>query len=372
MLSNDDHDALVGLLYASALGEAPWAATLQHLSDLFRVSSSVLQVLNPATEVIAVENHGYSLEFAARFFASEAYAKDPRLPYFRRVRPGTLYYDHALYDLEEMDRNPWCRESIATLKVKYQLGAVTELPGGMKGYLTLLSSEAEGHPSESAISAYRRLAPHVEQALSLGHVLENHSATQVALLEAFAEKADGIVLLDPAGIATFMNDAARAILASADGFAYSDGKFVACRGPETRALQRMIGDALAGPAPAGARSRGQILITRPSGKWPYMVRVLGAPRSERFLSGTSIGCVVHLHDLASVRLPSREVLGAAFGLTERETDLAVELVRCAALAGAAANCGMALNTGRNHLHGILVKSGTRSQAELIRLLSALP
>jgi DNA-binding CsgD family transcriptional regulator len=46
-------------------------------------------------------------------------------------------------------------------------------------------------------------------------------------------------------------------------------------------------------------------------------------------------------------------------------------VRCANLAGAAAQAGMALNTARNHLQGIFRKSGTASQAEAVLLFSRL-
>ncbi len=60
-----------------------------------------------------------------------------------------------------------------------------------------------------------------------------------------------------------------------------------------------------------------------------------------------------------------------FGLTDREADLAVELARCASLAQAAANCGMAGNTARNHLQSIFRKSGASSQAEAVQLFARI-
>ena len=60
-----------------------------------------------------------------------------------------------------------------------------------------------------------------------------------------------------------------------------------------------------------------------------------------------------------------------FGLSEREADLAVELVRCASLADAAAQAGMALNTARNHLQNIFRKSGATNRAEAVQLFSRL-
>jgi DNA-binding NarL/FixJ family response regulator len=64
-------------------------------------------------------------------------------------------------------------------------------------------------------------------------------------------------------------------------------------------------------------------------------------------------------------------LGAILGLSEREADLGVALVRCPSLPQAAADCGMAFNTARNHLQSIFRKSGTSSQAEAVQLFSRL-
>jgi DNA-binding CsgD family transcriptional regulator len=268
-----------------------------------------------------------------------------------------------------MERDPWCRESFDILKVKYQLGAALRMPNDSTAFLTILSTAGEGHASETAIQAFRRLAPHIEQACALGHVMERQAATQAVLLDALANKVDGVILLGRSGAPTFMNDPARRILAAGDGLAFSAGAFVTRRGPETRNLQRMIADAIAVSSQSGERPGGRMLLTRPSGLQPYVLHVMPAPPTERFLAGQSIACVIHLHDLAAVRLPSRASLSAVFGLTEREADLAVELVRSASLMHAASNASMAVNTARNHLQSIFRKCGASNQAEAVQLLS---
>jgi len=371
MLSRDDHDALVGRLYASALGDAPWLGTLQSISGKFGTGGALVQMMDAQSRILGFVTHPFPEDFSAKFYMSEVYRSDPRMKFFHAVKPGEIYYDHALYDVEEMNRDPRCKACSDALGVKYQLGAVSGLPDGASSWLTLLSSEAEGHASEAAIAAYRRLAPHIAQALSLGQVVQQRTATQDALLDALAHKADGVVLIGYTGAPTFVNDAARTILSASDGLCFANGAFATRRGPETRKLQRQIGDAIALVPPSEARSGNEMLITRPSGKRPYVLRVMRAPRSERFLTGASIACVIHLHDLAATRLPSRSLLAAAFGLSERETDLVIELVRCASLQDAAKNAGMALNTARNHLQSIFRKSNTASQAEAVQLFGRL-
>jgi len=369
MLKRNEHDRLVAGLYASALGDAPWSGTLRDIAGCFGASKALLQVMDSTATLLGYQVHGYSTEFSEEFYRSDIYSNDPRLSYFHGVGAGQLYYDNALFDVEEMNRDARVRACVDALEVKYQLGAVMRLPDGARAWLTLLSSDAEGHATDAAIGAYRRLAPHISQALALGHVLEQHHATQTAMLEALAAKADGVVLVGRTGAPSFANEAARAVLAADDGLGWSRDGFVTRRGPETRRLQRLIGEAIA-PA-SDSRPRGEMLVSRPSGRRPYVVRAMAVPRTERFLTRLSVAAMVFVHDLASLRLPPKAMLIAAFGLTERESDLAVELVRCASLAGAAANAGMALNTARNHLQGIFRKSGTASQAEAVQLFSCL-
>lgn len=68
-----------------------------------------------------------------------------------------------------------------------------------------------------------------------------------------------------------------------------------------------------------------------------------------------------------MNVPSKESLRTLFGMTEREADFVIELVRCAGLEGAAANAEMAINTARNHLQSIFRKTETANQAEAVRL-----
>jgi len=353
------------------MGDVPWVTTLGRVADAFKTSASLMQISDRAISNRSVQNHGYSLEFAAKYYASESFAKDPRVPFYMSVKPGTIYYDNMLYDVEEMDKNPWVRQSCDVLKAKYQMGAVVEMPHDQIGYLTVLGSEKEGHATEDEIASFQRLAPHVKQAYTLGHILEHRMATQTALLEALAGKVDGIMMLGRTGVPTFMNDTARYILATNDGLTFSAKQLSTSRGPETRRLHEMITNAIASSNGAIVKPGGQMLITRPSGKRPYVARVLPAPPVERFLAVEATACVIHLHDLAAEHVPSKNALCEVFGLTEREADLAIEVVRCASLANAAANASMALNTARNHLQSIFRKCGTTTQTEMVQLFSHL-
>ena len=371
MLNQSDHDTLVTSFYASAMNEKPWAETLHELAEKFATSASLIQVQSPDQQILSHDNHGYSREFSESFFTSDAFANDPRVPYFRAVTPGSVYYDHMLYDVDEMNANRWVRATCDILGVKYQLGAVIALPDNSVMGLAVLSTPQEGHATREAIDAFGRLAPYVEQAITFGHMLEFQSATRSALLDALSYRSDGIILISRSGAPTFVNATANEILKCSDGLTLADGRVHATRPPENRKLQSLVEAAIASSKSPADCAGGQTLVTRPSGRRPYVLRVVRAPKTERFLAGQTIACVVHIQDLDRVLTPSKDTLMQVFGLTERECDLAIELVRCASLERAALAAGMAFNTARNHLQGAFRKTNTSTQSELVQLLGRL-
>lgn len=203
-------------------------------------------------------------------------------------------------------------------------------------------------------------------------ILERTAAVQPLLLKAMAARASGLILFDHGGCPVFVCDGARAIFAARDGLCLEGDDLATGRGPETRRLRLMVARSLAlsPSAPLPVR-RTQMLVTRISRCRPYLVRVLAVAHG-RGPSHGGIACAVHIYDLAVIHLPDRLLLREVFGLTRREVDLAIELVRVGSLVPAAAAAGMAHNTARNHLHGIFAKCCVETQAEAVRLLGTLP
>ncbi|MBX3594084.1 hypothetical protein [Sphingomonas sp.] len=372
MLTHDLHESIVAQLYSAAAGDIEWREIMGRIADLFGHAAAVLVAIDPAAGSLRAHTHGYTDDEANAYYQSETFRADPRASLHMGVRAGEIYHDRALYDVPTMLRDERVRASIDAIGVAHQMGLSLRLPNNLSGAFTLLSTEAEGMPTDEGLAAFHRLAPHVEQACALSAIIEQAAGTQAVLLEALSAKADGVIIVDASERLAFVNDGARAILAAGDGLGWSDGQFATARAAETRRLRAMVN----GVTSALKKSKapdvgGQIVVTRPSGRKPYVVRVLAAPPGERLLSHFGCACVVHVHDLAAVRVPNPAMLSATFGLSEREARLAAECIRYADLSAAAAAIGMAHNTARNHLQSIFRKCGVHSQAEAVQLFGRL-
>jgi DNA-binding CsgD family transcriptional regulator len=64
----------------------------------------------------------------------------------------------------------------------------------------------------------------------------------------------------------------------------------------------------------------------------------------------------------------RQWLREDFGLTRAEAAVAIDVLKADGLQAAAGRLGISLATARTHLAHVFDKTGTRRQAELVRLL----
>jgi DNA-binding CsgD family transcriptional regulator/PAS domain-containing protein len=371
MLAPEEEDDVVTRFYAAATGIVAWEETLGCLAECFHSTATLLGIHRPGSmDVLAIRSHNYSKSFLADFFQGEIYANDPRMPPIGRVPGGAVYHDAMLYDLDEIERDPWVRASIEALGVADQMGAKLRLPGSGFATLGLLRTRRQGRVTSETVAAFSRLVPRIEQACALGYVVEEAAVTRDALLEVLAERAEGLALIDRRGRISYLNRAAERCLQAADGLVLRGAALRARRPPEARRLNRLVSEAVSASG-GGGGGGGRMLVSRGNGGQPYLVTVTPAPRHEAFLTGAAVACVVRIEDLAAPRVPEAESLRAIFGLSGREAALAVELVRTGRLDDAAAGCGISVNTARNHLQSIFGKTGVNCQARVVQLLGRL-
>lgn len=171
----------------------------------------------------------------------------------------------------------------------------------------------------------------------------------------------GVAVVDRAGRPQFLNRAAHGLIAA--GLLRLDGGFL-CTATlfDGMTLQRFI----AGCA-AGRGSRSTRLVSENGTLLVAACVIDGSP-------GAAVACSVLLRftDPAAARLVDRSVLQSQFGFTPSEAALAVDLLAGHDLASSASRRGTSANTARAHLRRIFEKTGTRRQAELMRLLLLCP
>jgi DNA-binding CsgD family transcriptional regulator len=135
---------------------------------------------------------------------------------------------------------------------------------------------------------------------------------------------------------------------------------------ETRRLRRIVGGC-AEPRPGFGGAGGHLRLSR---EHRLPLTVLVAPHRSRF------GCIDVVRPRAMLFITDPEAnapvrqqaLREDFGLTPAEAAVAVEILVADGLQATACRLGISLATARTHLAHVFDKTGTRRQAELVRLV----
>jgi len=187
----------------------------------------------------------------------------------------------------------------------------------------------------------------------------------------------GVILLDGAGRPTFINGRAARIVADNDGFGADRAGVTASSPTETRALRAAIAASAsvgADAAVTGAPTRlpenaapNRLYLERPSGLTPLVVTIISLDGPDDGGTQEPRAALFVVDPAAPVRIDTRG-LGAAYGLTPREASIAALLSRGADLVQAARMLGIGVSSAREYLKRALDKTGTRRQANLVRLV----
>jgi DNA-binding NarL/FixJ family response regulator len=205
------------------------------------------------------------------------------------------------------------------------------------------------------------LAEGIGEALASRHPPEQPPSMGEAALDRLPV---GVIVVDAAGHALFMNRRGAAMLAAEDGLILGTGRL--CRAvsqAETAALHGAITETLAG----GQTSA--LSITRPSLKRPLSVLISPLPKH---LPESGPNAALYISDPDDLPLVPPEQLARLLDLTPSEARIARSLALGLSLDDAAAASEVTVSTARTYLKQVFMKTGTARQAELVKLVLALP
>jgi DNA-binding CsgD family transcriptional regulator len=204
-----------------------------------------------------------------------------------------------------------------------------------------------------------RLYPHLRRAIRIGQRIGDAGQ----LLKALQEVADilpvGVILLDDGGRVRFMNREASRIAGHRDGLVVRPNGVSAHYPAENIRLRETIARLLHASESAPGTALSTISISRPSGRRALSVAVSGMQQHA---------VVLFVSDPARQSGCQAERIQVLYGLTECESRLVEALAAGVSLAGYARTASVTLHTVRGHLKNVFGKTGTHSQAQLMRLI----
>jgi len=356
--------ALLDALYQGTCDTAALERALWLIAEKFRCRSAALvsvEAQAPATGNILVV--GIFKADIDRYF-SEYAPIDPAPVAFARLSVGRASTTDRLMT-EEDHRSRFVTEFYRPLGLAETLCGNLISDNARAALIAVHRGEERPPFSDDDVAELEVLMPHVTRALHLRRTILRLEARAAGLQTAVDRLAAGVVLLDAAGTGIFANRAMQEIAARGDGLSLDRA------GRPLPASHEARGDlsALIDRVRSGDREGSMTIRRRVAGD-PYSLLVV--PSSTQ-LGGRSLDrrpptqTLIFVHDPEGRIVDADEVLRASLGLTPSAARLVAALASNHDLKSFAEREGLSIHTVRYHLRTAFARTGTRTQADLVRL-----
>jgi len=230
------------------------------------------------------------------------------------------------------------------------------------GYSAWLITLRQRHDFAGADSArLTAAAPHFAIALRSFAAIERERLRMQISNQATESLNFGWITLDQDGFILDSDQQAERLLTDAQAVRRSaQGKFQPMSRDAQGQLARMLGNAAAGkPIAASAVHLGEE---------PWLDMLITPPRPSMVNDSKNVALIAYIHGDTQPRRERVEQISGLFGLTVQEARLALALSRGRSIAESAADLNISVHTARLYSKRIYAKTGTRGQADLVRLI----
>lgn len=365
---------LVGLIYEAAGDPGLWSELLTELSTLLKAPT-----FNFAVQEFPPSRGRYNFELGSvgldpcYFRSYKAYygAKNPVLTQGGRLmEEGHVYRNAELCPDEEFVRTEFYNDWITPQRMSHALFGIVLKGKGYTAFTNVVRYLGAPPFSEDEIDLLRVLNPHLKQAVELHLRIRNLESREEAATEALDRWNLGVILLDCNGTLVFMNRSAEAILKRQDGLQFHGNGLRAGTLSETSILQKLITGAtgITCQPTLTLHPGGALALSRPSGKRPLEILITPACQNRMLVPERNVSAIVFVNDPDEAEESDTVLLRHLYGLSRAEADVAALLLQGKEIKEVTDKLHISRNTAKTHLSRLFEKTGTRRQAELLRLL----
>ena len=380
------YDTLVHAIYDAALHPLRWPQVLERLCAAFESRSALLFTpLHGPAQGGFTFTHCISTATVERWSAKsihdDVYTQ-------AAVRRGLLFDGMAVNSDDLVPRV----EAYAS-RFYQELWKPAGLSHGCMG-VVFAGTDARHLPT--AISIYRGpgdaafLPPHVEmlrallahlsRSLGVMYHLRDSQLQMAASLAALDRLPGGVVLLDEAGHASFINRSARALFNKGDvvvqaaGHGLAQLRLAPALRAQEPAFQSLMRRSLEPQSSTGQYFSDALVICHANGESACVIHAAPLGSAQSF--GTTDGsrpsrAIVFLYSLESVAQVRPELLCELFSLTPAKDRAALQLLHGGGVTEMAERLGVSANTFKTQLRVAYEKTHTHRQADLLKLLLSL-
>jgi DNA-binding CsgD family transcriptional regulator len=382
-MTDERMQAAIGALYEAAAGIEPWQQAGRALCRLIGADDVTLLLPDPATdelhELLRDPGDDISRSYIGRFHAADPFrAKAARSGAGSELKPLSAHLGNRLVPEPELIDTAYYQEFAGPQGRHHVLLGALAGSGPVAFYRPAdarVFSEAERLLLQAVL-------PHLQRALTLQSRLRGPSRAAASGLAALDAVRFAVAVVDPLMRVVFANVAAERWSGSNSGLRLvrrgtmpaSDMHLAAAHPEDDGVLRRLVANVavLGGPG-GGLRLRAPVSDEGTG----TALALLVSPLPERSGAGRKPGrtpgfALLLFRDPFTTAAPGNALLGALFGLTAAEADVAAALVGGVTVEEVAQRRGVGFETVRSQVKIMLRKVGAQNLRDLERIIAALP
>lgn len=373
-LTSEQTLKVMGDFYDAAAGIQSWSNALEGLQSIFKMSGAIFeQHAQESNQLIEFDSFGLPQQGLDQW--QEYYhGLCPRIEFVKRNPAGTISYEDRILSPGEIALDSVYQDFYIPFEVPFFLCTTLEYNRDFYTTLSLQRNAEQGHASERDIDLLRQLTPYLQQALFLRRRLANAHRENQAQRQAFDALNTGIVFLGCKAEVLYLNASAERSLRLADGIKVRSNRFYFSDSELQNRLMGVV--AMSHTSQFKRELPAPFLLPLTGNPVPLRLDMVPIGHSEispmvRGWHASEASWLVLITDPRLGQIRVDRVLQSVFGLTKMETRLAIALANGVTLADYAAQHEVALTTVRSHLANLRGKMDARSQADVVRLVTAL-
>lgn len=361
---------LIAAIYDAALDPARWPDVLGRTAAFLPGMSAALF----AKDAVSKSGNLY--------FDDGVFAPEQKQLYFERyVRSDPSNTAHIFAEVEEpistadfiplaeFYESRFYREWAKPLGLVDFVCAVLDKSATGAAMFGIFRHERHGPIDDEARRRMRLIVPHVRRAALIGKAIELKTAEAASFAETLDGIASAMFLVDARGRLVHANAAGQMLLANDDVLRVAAGRITASDPQAGQSLDEVLPSAGAGDAALGVKGIALPLVGRNGNR--FIAHVLPLTSGARRNAGTSLAAVAAIF-VRNAALDARsplETVAKVYKLTPAELRVLLAVVEIGGAPEVAEALGIAETTVKFHLKRLFEKTGTRRQADLVKVVA---
>lgn len=358
--------SLVADIYDAALDDSRWSSTLRCIVDMAGGQSGGLVRIGAAGEAVIAHAVGVEPAYVQSYI--ETYEPFDPSRSVLHAPVGEIQTIRDWVDVDEfrttMFYNEWTRPQ------GLQDAANILLDKSAEGISRLSIMKAGGPVDRRMYQVISHLTPHLQRAMIVRQKLQQQNALETISVRTLDALRTAVVLLDAEAHITHANAGARDVLEEAEILRSVRGRLVTSDPNADRVLRQALASTVVGDRAMTSSSISLHLTARDGSHFVAHLLPLTAGRRQSFAASYGACAVLFVSKAAFDTSLAPDLIRKLFKLTPTELRVLLSIVEIGGVPDVARSMGTAESTIKTHLARIFAKTGTKRQADLVRLMAA--